>query len=56
MIKHDCFTHLQPQRSLSRAKLYAMLNAGEIRGVSIGRSRRIPRSEIERIASEGVAA
>jgi excisionase family DNA binding protein len=41
--------------SLSRAKLYAMLEAREARGVSIARSRRIPRSEIERFASEGVA-
>jgi excisionase family DNA binding protein len=41
---------------LSRAKLYQMLDAGQVSSIKIGRARRIRRDEIERIASEGVAA
>lgn len=34
--------------SLSRAKLYSLLSKGEIRGLKVGRSRRIPLRELER--------
>jgi excisionase family DNA binding protein len=41
---------------ISRAKLYVMLDAGQIGSIHIGRARRLHRDEIERVASQGVAA
>jgi excisionase family DNA binding protein len=40
---------------ISRAQLYRLIAAGAIRTVTIGRSRRIPRAELERIVAHGVA-
>jgi excisionase family DNA binding protein len=38
---------------ISRARLYTLLSEGQIKSIKIGRSRRIPLSEIQRwIASE----
>jgi excisionase family DNA binding protein len=39
---------------ISRAQLYRLIAAGAIRTVTIGRSRRIPRAELERIVANGV--
>jgi excisionase family DNA binding protein len=41
---------------ISRARVYTLLESGALQSIHIGRSRRIHRSEIERIAAEGVAA
>jgi excisionase family DNA binding protein len=38
---------------ISRAQLYRLIAAGEIRTITIGRSRRVPRSELERILADG---
>ncbi|MBL8609748.1 MAG: helix-turn-helix domain-containing protein [Myxococcales bacterium] len=35
---------------LSRQGVYNLLSRGELRSVTIGRSRRIPRTEVERLA------
>jgi excisionase family DNA binding protein len=40
---------------ISRARLYVMLDSGEISSIHIGRARRIHRSEIERVANVGAA-
>lgn len=41
------------QLGLSRAMIYKLLAAGSVRSVTIGRSRRIPASEVERVLNEG---
>lgn len=41
---------------ISRAQLYRLIAAGAIRTVTIGRSRRIPRAELERIVADGVTS
>ena len=42
--------------SLSRAKLYRLLSKGEIRGLKVGRSRRIPLRELERFVETRMEA
>jgi len=39
---------------ISRTHVYNALQRGSLRSVAIGRSRRIPREEIERVAREGL--
>ncbi len=39
--------------SVSRSKLYSLINAGKIRAIRVGCSLRIDSREIERIASDG---
>jgi len=39
---------------ISRSKIYELMKSGALRYVQVGADRRIPRSEIERIASEGI--
>lgn len=41
---------------LSRSKVYDLMKSGALRYVQIGADRRIPASEIARIASEGSTA
>lgn len=38
---------------VARQTIYNLMQRGELRSVKIGRSRRIPASEVERLASEG---
>ena len=38
---------------IGRTAIYGAIQRGEVRVVKLGRSTRIPRSEIERIAREG---
>ncbi len=50
---------LSPQQfadrlSISRWTVYAWLQEGRLRSVKIGRLRRIPASEVERIVQEGL--
>ena len=40
--------------SISRTAIYEMMKSGALKFVPMGAERRIPRSEVERIASEGV--
>jgi excisionase family DNA binding protein len=40
---------------VARSTLYRLLDAGDLRAVKIGGSRRIPATEIERIATGGAA-
>ena len=40
---------------LSRSKIYDLMKQGHLRFVLIGSDRRIPHTEIERIASEGAS-
>lgn len=40
---------------ISRSKLYALMKAGSIRYVQIGTDRRIPATEVDRIAAEGTS-
>jgi len=40
--------------SISRSTLFVYLTAGRIQSVKLGRHRRIPESEIDRIAVEGL--
>jgi excisionase family DNA binding protein len=35
---------------ISRKHLYTLINSGELRSTTIGRARRIPRTELERLA------
>ncbi|WP_079631878.1 helix-turn-helix domain-containing protein [Mycobacteroides abscessus] len=37
------------QLSISRAHLYALIRSGEVSAVKLGRSRRIPKAEVERL-------
>ena len=37
---------------VSRSRLYELMNAGAVRSVVIGRSRRIPRAELERFVEQ----
>jgi excisionase family DNA binding protein len=39
---------------LSRSKLYELMKRGQLRFVMVDSDRRIPLSEIERIAAEGI--
>ena len=39
---------------ICRAQVYRLIQAGELRTINIGRSRRIPRSELERLVARGV--
>lgn len=41
---------------IGRTSIYELLRRGLIRSIAIGRNRRIPVSEVRRIASEGIAA
>lgn len=41
---------------LSRTTVYSLMRSGELGFVSIGRARRVPRSEVERWLSEQLAA
>ena len=41
---------------LSRSKIYDLMKSGELRYVQVGADRRIPASEIVRIAGEGTTA
>lgn len=41
---------------ISRTKLYALMREGVLRYVLIGSDRRIPHSELERLAAEGAPA
>jgi excisionase family DNA binding protein len=39
---------------LSRSKLYALMEAGELRFAKIGKSRRIPRTELEKLVERHI--
>ena len=41
---------------VSRSKIYEMMRAGALGYVTIGADRRIPASELERLAAEGAPA
>jgi excisionase family DNA binding protein len=40
---------------VSTGKVYNMLKSGDLKSVQVGADRRIPASEIERIATEGTS-
>lgn len=41
------------QLCISRAHLYALIRSGEVSAVKLGRSRRIPKTEVERLIKIG---
>ena len=52
------YTPIEASRvlSISRTTLYELMAAGEIRWVKIGKSRRVPYSELQRYVAELLAA
>ncbi|WP_237172249.1 helix-turn-helix domain-containing protein [Mycobacteroides abscessus] len=43
------------QLCISRAHLYALIRSGEVNAVKLGRSRRIPTAEVERLLKGNAA-
>jgi excisionase family DNA binding protein len=41
--------------TISRSKTYELIAAGQLRALRVGRSRRIPASELERFVAERIA-